>query len=164
MPRPDQQDVALSHPHSLGAPGLIKISREHALARLQPVHVASARHVEQDAAPDKSVLHNLDRLDRCTGGRHRVRRPSVVQGAVVGDVAEGVEVAVRVVVIVDPDVVLSEGEAAGLVLGAEHRHAVVGGLGVIGLALGVKDAAEADRLPAARQAGGGGDPLGASNS
>jgi hypothetical protein len=108
---PHQEDVALPHGHFLTALRLLEVAGEDAVARLQPVHSARSRDVEQDPAPDQPVLQRLDRLDGRAGGRDRVGGPAVVEPSVVGDMAEGVEVAVRVVVVVDADVVLDKGEA-----------------------------------------------------
>ena len=66
----------------------------------------------------------------------------------------------RVVVVVDADVVLGEGKALRVLPAAEHGHAVIRRLWVVGLALGVERAAQADRPPGTRKAGGGGDQRG----
>ena len=72
----------------------IEVARQDAIAGLEPTHAAGSRDVEQDAAPDQPVLQELDCLDRRAGGRDRIGRPPVVKRSVIGNVTEGVEVAV----------------------------------------------------------------------
>ena len=70
----------------------------------------------------------------------------VVEAALVGDVREGVDVAVALVVVVDADVVLGEAHAAGPdVLVGQHRHVVIRRLGVVDPVLGVERQAERHR-------------------
>ena len=64
MARPDQEDVALLHPHSLAVLRFGEVTGQHAVARLQPADPASPRDVEQDTPADQPVLQRLDRFDR----------------------------------------------------------------------------------------------------
>ena len=78
-------------------------------------------------------MSNLDRIDPRAVRSDRGARPIVEEDAVERDVAEGVEMAVGVVVVVDAHVVLREAERsrADLYVG-EHGHTVLGGFGVLG--------------------------------
>ena len=157
----DEQDVAGPHPHALVALRRLEVLAEHVLARLDPGNTAHARHVEQHAAPDQAVLEDVDRTGLGALRGDRLVRLAVVETTVVGDVAEGVDVAVAVVVVVDADVVLGEahGPRPDVDVG-QHRHVVVGGLGHVDARLGLERLAERDRGSAANEPGGGGDPGG----
>ena len=109
----DEEDVALGHRHALLALGRLEVLAEDVLAGLEPGHPAQPGHVEQHAAADQAVLDDLDRVDRRALRGDGGARLAVVEGAVEGDVAERVDMAVAVVVIVDADVVLGEAERSG---------------------------------------------------
>ena len=121
---------------------------------------ASARDVQQDATPDDAVLERLDRVGRRAGRRHSFRRNAVVHQAFVGDVAEGVDVTVSVVVIIGAHEVLRELQRArrGVDTGV-HRHAVNRRLGIVGGGLGVEPQAQRDADAFADTRGGCGHEL-----
>lgn len=62
-------------------------------ATLVEHYAPQAGNVEQDSPPE-AVLQSLDRSGLRAGGGDRVARPSAVNGAFEGDVADGVYVAV----------------------------------------------------------------------
>ena len=116
------------------------------LARLQPWDAAHPRHVEQNAAADQPVLEDVDRAGmsaEIVGGRHRL---AVEERAVERHVAEGVDVRVPVVVVVDAHVVLGESDRSRPDVDVgQHRHVMVGGLGHVDAGLSAERLAERDR-------------------
>jgi hypothetical protein len=128
-----EQDVALADGDALLALGRLEVRAGDVLARLEPGHAAHARDVEEDAAADESVGEDVDRVDRRSPLGHRPLRPGVVEDAVVGDVAERVDVGVAVVVVVDAHEVLREAHRprADVAVG-QHRHRVHGRLRAVG--------------------------------
>ena len=106
-------------------------------------------------------MQQVDRPGCCaSGGDLHGGRPAV-QEAVVRNVAEGVDVAVPLVVVIDADVVLGEAHAPGSDVDVgQHRHLVMRRLGVVDAPLRVERPAERNRHPEANQPGGGGDPVG----
>ena len=108
----DQKDVAGSDADVLLLLGRLEVLAEHVIPWLEPGNASPARHVEQHAAADETVLEDVDRAGvRALRGDRRVGF-SVVEEAVEGDVAEGIDVAVSLVVVVDADVVLGEADAS----------------------------------------------------
>ena len=103
------------------------------LARFQPRHSAQPGDVEQDAAADDAVLDELDPLRRRPCGADAARLHAVVEQALIGDVAQRVDVRVPVAVVVDADEVLGEPDRpeAALVL-VLLGHMEVGGGGRVG--------------------------------
>jgi hypothetical protein len=78
------------------------------LTGLDPVDTAHPRHVEQDGPADQPVLQDLDRARPCARRCHRPRRLPIEQATLERDVAKSVDVAVTVVVVVEPHVILGE--------------------------------------------------------
>ena len=96
------------------------------LAGLEPGDTPQPRHVEQHAAPDDAVLDDLDRVDRRALTGDGAARLAVVEGAIEGDMAQRVDVAVAVVVVIGADVVLGEAERPGTDVDVvEHGHVMV---------------------------------------
>ena len=132
------------------------------LAGLEPRDPAQPRHVEQYPAADETVLHGLDRVDSggCPG--ESGTRLAVVEGAVERDVAERVDVGVRVVVVVDADVVLGEPKRSRSDVDVgEQGHSVLRRVRVVEALLRVPRMAERDRLAAADEPSGSDDAIGA---
>lgn len=93
----DQQDVPSAHPNPLAPLSRLEVVRDDVLPGLEPAHAADTGHVEEHPASDEPVLQEVDRPGgRALGGDDRVRL-TVVEGAVVGHVAEGVDVTVPIV-------------------------------------------------------------------
>jgi hypothetical protein len=89
---------------------------------------------------------------------HRRRRLPVEEATIERHVAEGVDVAVPLVVVVDTDVALGETHRprSDVDVG-QQRHVVIGGFGYVDPPLGTERAAERDRHSAPNEPGGGGD-------
>ena len=99
--RADEQDVADVHGHTLRRAPRPRGPRGTRGPRLHPANPAHAGHVEQNAAADQPVLEDVDRPGlRAELGDRRSGLPSKSE-AIEGDVAEGVDVAVALVVVVD---------------------------------------------------------------
>src|SRR5262245_48238014 len=94
VPDPHQENVALPRAHPLAALGILEVAGQHAVAWLQPADPERPGDVEKHTPAYQPVLEDLDGLHRCPGIRDRVRRPTVVERALPGDVAERVEMAV----------------------------------------------------------------------
>src|SRR5215213_1075583 len=108
MTRADEKNVARAHPHPVVALRGLEVRREYVLPRLDPWDPPHARHVEQYAAADEPILEAVY-------GTHllatTVRGPvglTVEECALERHVAEGVDVRVPVVVVIDAHVVLGE--------------------------------------------------------
>ena len=157
--RAHEQDVAGPHLHSLLLLRRLEVFHEDVLARLEPSHPANARHVEQHTAPHQPVFEHGDGPDLGAMRGDRALRLAVEERPVEGHVAEGVDVAVAVVVVVEPDVVLGETQRprADVHIG-QHRHVVVGGLGHLEACLGLERLSERDRDAAANQLRRGSGP------
>ena len=97
----DQQDVAGAHADALFALRRFEVLAEHVLARLQPRNTPQARDVEQHPAADEAVLEDVDRVSLRTLRGDRLVRLPAVERAVERDVAEGVDVAVPGVVVIE---------------------------------------------------------------
>ena len=106
----DQQNVALFYGQSLLALGALEVLGEHVLPRLQPGNPAEPGNVEQHSASDQAVLEHIDGIGRGPLGSHAGTRLAVVEHAADGNVAEGVDVAVRGVVVIGADVILGKAE------------------------------------------------------
>ena len=68
-----QEDVSFLDAHALRELGGLEIVAEDVLPRLEPWHAAHTGDVEQDAAPDETVLGSFDRLGRGAERRDDVR-------------------------------------------------------------------------------------------
>ena len=98
-----------------------------------------------DPTTHEAGAQQVDRSDRRTPGRHRRRRRPAVEDAVVGDVAEGVDVAVPLVVVVDADVVLGEARAPDPMSTSATASSRVRRLGVVDARVRVERSAQRDR-------------------
>jgi hypothetical protein len=98
---PDQEDVAVTDGHPMGPLGGFELLAEHVLAGLQPGHTPQPGDVEQHAPADEAVLEGLDAMDRGAPRGDLDGRVAVVQAALEGDVAQRVDVAVGVAVVVE---------------------------------------------------------------
>ena len=141
--------------NALLALGGLEVVGGDVLSRLEPRDPAQPRHVEQHAAPDEAVPQDVDRPRLGALRGHGLLGHRVVEEAVVGDMGEGVDVAVTFVVVVDPDVVLREAHAPGSdVLVGQHGHVVIRRLGIVDAVLGVERQAEGDRDATAHESRG----------
>ena len=110
---PEDEDVALAEPDALGLLAGLELGPGHGLARLEPLHPAEARDVEQHAAADEAVPVVRD-VEGCRAlrGQHLLGGLAVVDLALVRDVAQRVDVGVAVAVAGHPQVVEPEAQAA----------------------------------------------------
>ena len=104
----NEEHVALADGDALLALGRLELVAKDVLARLEPRHSPEAGDVEQDASGDQAVREDLDRIGLGASGSHSPGRSPVVQGALVDDVAERVDVRVAVVVVIGAHEVLRE--------------------------------------------------------
>ena len=161
MTRADEQDVADVHGHTLVALRGLEVLAENMVTRLDPANPARSRHVEQNAAAYESVLEDVDRTRLGAELGNRPIRLAVEEEPIEGDVAEGVDVTMALVVVVDPDVVLGETQGPGSNVDVgQHRHVVVGGLRNVDPGLGLQRLTERDRDSAPNEPGSRGYPSG----
>jgi hypothetical protein len=103
-----EQDVAGHDAHTLKAFCRLEVLAEHVVSRFDPGDPARAGCVEQDPATDQAVLEEVDRSHVSCRRRHRGLGGAVEERALERHVAEGVDVRVSLVVVVEADVVLRE--------------------------------------------------------
>jgi hypothetical protein len=110
--------------------GRLEVGAEDVLARLEPLHFQETGDVEQDTPGNQTGREEVDGVGGRALGRHGRGRGSVVERAVVDDVAEGVDVRVAVVVVVGAHEVLRELQPFDAAV-TGGRHVVHRGLGVV---------------------------------
>jgi len=92
VPDPDEEQVARADTDVLGLFGAGHVLDSDVIARLQPLHAAQPRDVEQHAPSGDALASQVD------GQVAGIRRDAVVQHAVVADVTQRVQVAVGIAV------------------------------------------------------------------
>ena len=106
-------------------------------------------------------MDDVDRVELGTALRDGTLRLAAVQEAAVRNVAERVDVAVSLVVVVEPDVVLGEAlcPRSGVRV-RQHRHVVIGRVRIVDAPPSGQRSAERDRDPARDELRGVCDPIG----
>jgi hypothetical protein len=104
----NEEHVTLADGDALLELGGLELVAKDVLARLEPRHSPETGDIEQDASGNQAVREDLDRIGSGAFRRHGRGRNSVVQRAVVDDVAECVDVRVAVVVVIGAHEVLRE--------------------------------------------------------
>ncbi len=116
----EKQDVPLAKAHPLGLFTLLQFRGCDSLARFQPLSAAEARDIEQNSAADDALGTSCDVQGLGSAGGDVRGRSSVIQAALVRDVAESVDVGVAIamdlagmIVQREPRLALSERPAGG---------------------------------------------------
>src|SRR5262249_59500227 len=99
----DEQYVALLDAHALSRLGALEFVGRDALAGLEPVHAAQARHVEQHAAAHDAIGDHHHAAASSASAAHLAHREAVVDPTIHGDVTERVEMRGRHAVEGDAD-------------------------------------------------------------
>jgi hypothetical protein len=161
MPGADQQDVTDPDADALRPLRRVEVLGEHVLTRLEPADAPGPGYVEKHPTTDQAVAQQVDGVGGRAPGRDLGDGDAPVELALVPNVAERVDVAVTLVVVVDADVVLREAQAAGSDVDVgEQRHLVIRRLGVVDAPMRVERPAERDGQPPVDQPRGGHDPVG----
>src|SRR5690242_5291115 len=74
-----QENVALVNDKPLCAFRRFEIVAVDMLAWLKPGQAAQARDIEEDTAADQSIFEDLNRVDRCSVGRHGIDLLGIIQ-------------------------------------------------------------------------------------
>src|SRR5690242_19663253 len=83
-----QEYVALANDKPLRLLRRLEVIAEDVLAWLKPRYAAQARDIEQDASTDQTVFQDVNRVDRCSIGRHGIDLLRIIQKPPIVHVAE----------------------------------------------------------------------------